>query len=1211
MHQVPLVLSYMLCDAGWLDQKDRGGGESGEIKGMLQVSNWPNLWHAKRPWFRSSSTDSQSDSDRQTKLVSGPHRWRHWHEKLSNAAPRKYNGYCDEICLNANATNMDKSILKVHLPNGGFNVVKCGEATDIKEIVTLVVGRLTAGGSRAYKSSYALRLVHIKSGEFYWLRGDMTIYQVRQKYETLHPADEWSFRDLLSQDRVTFYYFYDQVLADYMRNIAEQIDPDVAIILGCIEIRHFFKDMEPNALDKKSNMEYLEKEVGLRRFLPKAVMDKYKLKQLRRLIQQTFKQFAVLSEEECVFRFFETLSKVWRFDQEQLKCELGTGWSISVNLVIGPNIGISYRTEKASSPTHMADFDQVQSIHTSAMENGSKGLLQLKISGAAEPLVITCPSHASAEDMADLIDGYCGLVQGTTTTLWTRKGESLPRTPRHSIHRSSGTRSDDGSLEGSSGNERISDYAEIVEEDGDYSTPGAIDYEIDRDRITLGDILGEGQFGDVHRGIYHDVNGTEVDVAIKTCKVDSDESVAEKFLEEAYIMQQFEHPHIIKLIAICSAPPIWIVMELAKLGEMRAFLQSNHQLLRLESLIMYCYQLSTALSYLESKKFVHRDIAARNVLVSSEDCVKLADFGLSRWVEEQSYYKATKGKLPIKWMAPESINFRRFTTASDVWMFGVCMWEILMYGVKPFQGVKNNDVIGKIEAGERLPLPLGCPPALYNVICSCWSYEPSRRPNFSEIKSYLSEILLDERQRELEQMKLENRRVQTLAWDDLGSDDEFQAPPKPARPALGGYRSQISPTGSTPNLLSMGSPYWAGTVPPRRPTDARTGFNTLAHPGRQGHLPSPLTRGQQTGSMSVLPTGGSYAASVPTDSQPLGYLVAYTPDQLAGVMKDNYPVPPHLAGSLHQNQARVSPSGPSSGYASDDMGHQKTMKQRLQQQQQQSAADAQWLLTEEENLKPAERRSITSTMSTQSTDDDSVGNAKENTPPPANPPQQPSSAEGDVDTSSSGEGSGPPNTVDSGQSEPLDTRPVSTPANDSACQGEDVHTEPGLDRTNDHVYLTTTSVVRAVMEMTRGVQTCTAELYTELVRNIGLQLKALLTSVDELMPQLPDDAHTEVEMAHKVLSPHMAELINAMKLAQKYSATLIADEYSRRMLKAAHILALDSKNLLDAVDNARRQACQIDVATGPMTPLPASGPSTPQLPSTPTTPVAIAASADR
>lgn len=136
-------------------------------------------------------------------------------------------------------------------------------------------------------------------------------------------------------------------------------------------------------------------------------------------------------------------------------------------------------------------------------------------------------------------------------------------------------------------------------------------------------------------------------------------------------MQQFDHQHIIKLIGVCTESPIWIVMELAKFGELRAYLQNNKHRLDLASLLLYAFQLSTALSYLESKKFVHRDIAARNVLVSSHTCVKLADFGLSRWMgEEQSYYKASKGKLPIKWMSPESINFRRFTTASDVWMFG-------------------------------------------------------------------------------------------------------------------------------------------------------------------------------------------------------------------------------------------------------------------------------------------------------------------------------------------------------------------------------------------------------------------------------------------------------------------------------------------------------------------------------------------------------------
>ena len=146
--------------------------------------------------------------------------------------------------------------------------------------------------------------------------------------------------------------------------------------------------------------------------------------------------------------------------------------------------------------------------------------------------------------------------------------------------------------------------------------------------------------------------------------------MAEKFLEEAYIMQQFDHQHIIKLIGICSSSPIWIVMELARHGELRAYLQNNKHRLDLSTLVLFSYQLSTALSYLESKHFVHRDIAARNVLVSSHDCVKLADFGLSRWIDSDTYYKASKGKLPIKWMAPESINFRRFTTASDVWMFG-------------------------------------------------------------------------------------------------------------------------------------------------------------------------------------------------------------------------------------------------------------------------------------------------------------------------------------------------------------------------------------------------------------------------------------------------------------------------------------------------------------------------------------------------------------
>ena len=233
--------------------------------------------------------------------------------------------------------------------------------------------------------------------------------------------------------------------------------------------------------------------------------------------------------------------------------------------------------------------------------------------------------------------------------------------------------------------------------------------------------------------------------------------MAEKFLEEACrimrflpstirlinrvliadIMQQFEHQHIIKLLGICSDSPIFIVMEFARHGELRPYLQKHGESLPHSTLVLFMHQLSTALSYLESKKFVHRDIAARNVLVASHDSVKLADFGLSRWIEDNSYYKASKGKLPIKWMAPESINFRRFTTASDVWMFGVCMWEILSLGVKPFQGVRNSEVISKLERGDRLPYPAGSPARVYAAMCHCWAYEPSKRPSFQQLRDLL------------------------------------------------------------------------------------------------------------------------------------------------------------------------------------------------------------------------------------------------------------------------------------------------------------------------------------------------------------------------------------------------------------------------------------------------------------------------------------------
>ncbi|XP_034400868.1 protein tyrosine kinase 2aa isoform X1 [Cyclopterus lumpus] len=686
--------------------------------------------------------------------------------------------------------------------------IRYGDATDVKGIIQKILDIHKV----RWTSCFGLRLSNSQSrDQVHWLHPDMGVSHVREKYDQARASEEWryelrirylpkGFVQQFTEDKPTLNYFYQQVKNDYMTEIGEQVEQDVALKLGCLEIRRFFKEMRGNALDKKSNYELLEKDVGLRRFFPKDLLDSVKAKTLRKLIQQTFKQVANLNDEQCILKFLEILTPIYRYDKECFKCALGSSWVIQVELAIGPEEGISYLTDKGSTPTHLANFNQVQSIQYSAMEEKDrKAMLQLNVAGAAEPLTVTTASLTMAENLADLIDGYCRLISMETHSFIVRfqkdlcfsplEGErALPSIPKLSNNEKKLEAVRSGGVRAISVSE-TDDYAEIVDEEDTYTMPSTRDYEIQRDRIELGRCIGEGQFGDVHQGVYNSPDKPSLAVAIKTCKNCTSDSVREKFLQEALTMRQFDHPHIVKLIGVITENPVWIIMELCTLGELRSFLQVRKYNLDLASLILFAYQLSTALAYLESKRFVHRDIAARNVLVSSVDCVMLGDFGLSRYMEDSSYYKASKGKLPIKWMAPESINFRRFTSASDVWMFGVCMWEILMFGIKPFQGVKNNDVIGRIENGERLAMPPQCPPTFYSLMTKCWSYDPSKRPRFTELKTQLSTILEEEKLQQEERLRMEMRRQITVSWDSGGSDE---APPKPSRP---GYPSPRSSEG--------------------------------------------------------------------------------------------------------------------------------------------------------------------------------------------------------------------------------------------------------------------------------------------------------------------------------------------------------------------------------------------------------------------------------
>ncbi|XP_025407805.1 focal adhesion kinase 1 isoform X2 [Sipha flava] len=1047
--------------------------------------------------------------------------------------------------------------IKVHLPNNGFNIVKFVDNINVKGIISLVIGRL-ANGCPQYQGVYGLQLYHPLSGEIHWLHQDCTMSEIYNKYDEQYPMSEWRFElrvryspddmeDLYEKDRFTYFFFYDQVRFDYLKknDPATRVDTDMAVLLCCLQIKCFFREMPQMSLEKKSNLEYLEREIGLNKFLPYYILESIKPKNLRKMIQQQYKKILQTPEKECVLQFLNLVWSFYKYDEEQFKCSIGSGWTIPVDLVIGPRHGISYINNQGSIPTKMADFAHIENIQTlvSECETHRKTLVQLQVAESADPLVLSCSTLEHMYNLANLIDGYCQLAKKTNVSLWNKKdsGKIKSKVPP----RFSDDYPDDGT----------------VEEEGDYSTLANCNYELFREQVELGEIIGEGQFGDVHKGICH-MRSTKktpvnaVAVAIKTCKPDADMATTDKFLEEAYIMQQFDHPHIIRLIGVCCSPPVWIVMELAKLGELRAYLQNNQAHLDLATLILYSYQLSTALSYLESKKFVHRDIAARNVLVSSHHCVKLADFGLSRWVQDQSYYKASKGKLPIKWMSPESINFRRFTTASDVWMFGVCMWEILMMGVKPFQGIKNNDVIGKIENGERLALPPKCPPRLYSLMSQCWSFEPNKRPTFKDVKEVLNEILIEERHQQKETLRRENRRVHTLSWGSSGSLDDPSAPPKPSRQPNVDHNNKTELPVST-YIVAQNAEVLAHLlkeneqrgVNPSVYTTPATGFNTVTvdflndidddktiSAGNSilsmdsvGLISMDGGGSSQPSTNKTLPrnfTSGAASLTLPNladkrrcSDGSLGTCAAAT----GGGIKNE--------GAKHFGNNSVGV------YDNEPLSDVEQLERKLRQQQIESERDSLWLAEEETNLK--KRLSLVASTS----DNESIDGRSSLTPPSS-----------------------------------LDRSTKTKPTEERVIVIKKLEPTPtaDLDRTNDKVYECTTLVVKAVMTLSQGVQQNQTNRYLELVKEVGLQLRALLTSVDSLVPYFPQSAHKQVEMAHKVLSKDMSELVNAMKLAQNYCHTAVDYLYSKEMLSSGHILAMDAKNLLDVVDSVRMQYPEVE-----------------------------------
>uniref|UniRef100_A0A8R1XX76 Tyrosine-protein kinase n=1 Tax=Onchocerca volvulus TaxID=6282 RepID=A0A8R1XX76_ONCVO len=268
-------------------------------------------------------------------------------------------------------------------------------------------------------------------------------------------------------------------------------------------------------------------------------------------------------------------------------------------------------------------------------------------------------------------------------------------------------------------------------------------WEIPRNQLQLKRKLGDGNFGDVWYGKWRGM----VEVAIKTMKPGT--MSPEAFLGEAQIMKQCDHPNLVKLYAVCTKEePFYIITEYMVNGALLHYLRSEGSSLALQALVDMCAQIANGMMYLEERKLVHRDLAARNVLVgdkiSGVPVVKVADFGLARKLMEEDIYEARTGaKFPIKWTAPEAATCGNFTVKSDVWSYGILLYEIITKGQVPYPGMHNREVIEQVELGYRMPLPRGCPEQIYTeVMLKCWDKIPDRRPTFDYLFHFFDDYFV-------------------------------------------------------------------------------------------------------------------------------------------------------------------------------------------------------------------------------------------------------------------------------------------------------------------------------------------------------------------------------------------------------------------------------------------------------------------------------------
>ncbi|XP_015252257.1 PREDICTED: melanoma receptor tyrosine-protein kinase-like [Cyprinodon variegatus] len=264
--------------------------------------------------------------------------------------------------------------------------------------------------------------------------------------------------------------------------------------------------------------------------------------------------------------------------------------------------------------------------------------------------------------------------------------------------------------------------------------------ELKKDRI-----LGSGAFGTVYKGLWiPDEENVRIPVAIKVLHEATSPKANKEVLDEAYVMASVDHPHVCRLLGICLTSAVQLVTQLMPYGCLLDYVRQHRERICGQWLLNWCVQIAKGMNYLEERHLVHRDLAARNVLLKNPNHVKITDFGLAKLLTaDEKEYHAEGGKVPIKWMALESILQRTYTHQSDVWSYGVTVWELMTFGSKPYDGIPANEISSVLERGERLPQPPICTIDVYMIMVKCWMINPSSRPRFRELMRDFSQMARD------------------------------------------------------------------------------------------------------------------------------------------------------------------------------------------------------------------------------------------------------------------------------------------------------------------------------------------------------------------------------------------------------------------------------------------------------------------------------------